>query len=100
MGKKKFIKDKVCEICGKRSKSLGGHMRFAHNLDNVVKNTEIEKHLEEVVAQIEPESGGMTDSGRGNLSTWDFGEINTCQICQDVYPSKIMEFHMHTKHGM
>ena len=35
-----------------------------------------------------------------NLSTFNFGEINTCQMCREEYPSKIMEFHMHIRHGM
>lgn len=31
---------------------------------------------------------------------WDMGEMNTCQQCHEVWPSRLMELHMHVRHGL
>jgi hypothetical protein len=31
---------------------------------------------------------------------WDWGELNTCQQCKEVWPSKLMEHHMAIRHGL
>ena len=32
--------------------------------------------------------------------SWDAGEMNTCQQCKQVWPSKLMFFHIKLEHGL
>lgn len=86
---------KVCEVCGKEKKNLPQHMLFAHSepVGELVPNEPAElplPPLEEVIKELD-----NTDT-----KGFDFGELNTCQQCHAEYPSKLMEFHMHVRHGM
>ena len=31
---------------------------------------------------------------------WEMGELNTCQQCHEIWPSRLMELHMHVRHGL
>mgnify|MGYP001615360543 CR=1 FL=1 len=79
----------VCEICGARKKNMPHHIKWAHTIPN--------QELQEIAEELKEKP---TEVDIGVPPRFDFGELNTCQQCRAVYPSKIMEFHMHIRHGM
>lgn len=83
----KVVNWKICPHCGAKKKNLPLHIKGVH----------------EVTSTQEPVIEGIalpTEITKNQSLGFSFGEINMCQICREEYPSKIMEFHMHTRHGM
>lgn len=73
-----------CDICNKNMPP------------NILAKHKILRHTEPV-AEVKVPSD---ITSLGEPKKFDFGELNTCQQCKEEYPSKIMEFHMHVRHGM
>ena len=102
----KVVNWKICPHCGAKKKNLPLHIKGVHE----VTSTETPEFKDtpwgpaEVVMEENIDTGKvdikMTKERWDTLTGFNFGEINMCQICREEYPSKIMEFHMHTRHGM
>ena len=72
----------ICEVCGKKMPKhiLVKHMAKSHT---------------EMTDKPSPIFGNDNQP-----KEWDMGEINTCQQCHEVWPSRLMELHMHVRHGL
>lgn len=90
-----MIPMEICSVCGKK---MPKHVLVKHMAKPHVPAIDNDGTTMPVVGDSVPTEIKILDLV--TQTPWDMGEMNTCQQCHEEWPSRLMELHMHVRHGL